>query len=228
MGFSISICFVLYLRNMKFTLFFCCLLICNLTWSQDIVVIDPGHGGHDSGAVGYNGVLEKDITLAISLKLRSKLNKLRPNLKTVLTREKDIFIPIKGKDLRSKISNTVNASVFISIHLNATKAFSGRGTSIYISNTTKHRKNKKKATVLAYVIQSALVKNLGFKNQGIFYENLSVLRNTIKETPSILIELGYVSNKDELNFILGKGSDLITNEMANAIVDFLDSQKSQK
>jgi N-acetylmuramoyl-L-alanine amidase len=81
----------------------------------DVIVIDPGHGGKDPGAVSPRGVKEKDIVLAIATKLK-KLIKNRMKIKVVMTREKDIFIPLSERAL---IANNAKADLFISIHCNA-------------------------------------------------------------------------------------------------------------
>jgi N-acetylmuramoyl-L-alanine amidase len=80
------------------------------------VVIDPGHGGKDPGAIGQRGVLEKDIVLAISLQLRDILKEEDTTLAVYLTREKDEFIELRD---RTKFANEKKADIFISIHINS-------------------------------------------------------------------------------------------------------------
>ncbi len=79
------------------------------------VIIDPGHGGKDSGAVGKN-YKEKDIVLDIGLRVRDYLNKYLPELEVIMTREKDEFIPLNE---RASIANRNDADLFISIHANS-------------------------------------------------------------------------------------------------------------
>jgi N-acetylmuramoyl-L-alanine amidase len=81
----------------------------------DVIVIDPGHGGKDPGAVSPKGLKEKDIALAIAKKLKKQIKK-RMKIKVVMTREKDIFIPLSERAL---IANKAKADLFISIHCNA-------------------------------------------------------------------------------------------------------------
>ncbi|MEA1917729.1 MAG: N-acetylmuramoyl-L-alanine amidase [Campylobacterota bacterium] len=83
-------------------------------YSKYTIVIDPGHGGRDSGAVGYKRYQEKKIVLAIGLKLRNKLKKL--GFKVYMTRSKDKYIKLKK---RTKYANNKNADMFISIHANS-------------------------------------------------------------------------------------------------------------
>ncbi len=89
---------------------------------RTVVVIDPGHGGKERGAIGPTGLEEKDVTLILARKLRTQLQK-DPTVSVVLTRDQDRFVPL---DERTAIANHNRADLFISIHLNAsrrTKAF---------------------------------------------------------------------------------------------------------
>ncbi len=97
------------------------------------IVIDPGHGGHDPGAVGYNGLFEKDVVLDIALRVREIMNKEHPLYEIILTRDTDIFIPLHK---RTEIANKVNADMFISIHANASYNRVAQGIETYILNWT--------------------------------------------------------------------------------------------
>lgn len=92
------------------------------------VVIDPGHGGKDPGAV-YGKVREKDIVLDIGLKLGNYIKSAFPDVQVIYTRDKDIFIPLYQ---RAEIANKNNADLFISIHVNAVSRGSAQGTETYI------------------------------------------------------------------------------------------------
>ena len=92
-----------------------------------IVVIDPGHGGEDPGAIGKSGAKEKTIALGIAKKLRDAINRER-NVKAFLTREDDYFIPLRR---RWKIAKEYNADLFISIHVNAGFNQNKRGAEVY-------------------------------------------------------------------------------------------------
>src|SRR3989304_745014 len=80
-----------------------------------LVVIDPGHGGEDSGAGGPGGTEEKDITLSLALLLAARIEK-QLGCTVLLTRDKDVFIPL---DERTAFANRHGADIFISIHANA-------------------------------------------------------------------------------------------------------------
>ncbi len=81
------------------------------------IVIDPGHGGDDAGAVGKNNLKEKDIVLNVALKLRKILQTMKPELQIILTRDTDKFIPLLK---RTEIANKAGADIFISLHCNST------------------------------------------------------------------------------------------------------------
>jgi len=81
------------------------------------IVIDAGHGGEDAGAIGKNNLKEKDIVLNVALKLRKILQTLKPDLKIILTRESDKFIPLLK---RTEIANKAEADIFVSLHCNST------------------------------------------------------------------------------------------------------------
>lgn len=92
-----------------------------------IIAIDAGHGGKDPGAPGPNGSHEKDITLAISKKLKAKINK-EPNMRAFLTREGDYFMSLP---MRRAKARRLNADMFVSVHADAAKRKSARGSSVY-------------------------------------------------------------------------------------------------
>jgi N-acetylmuramoyl-L-alanine amidase len=93
---------------------------------KPVIVIDPGHGGHDSGARKY-GTVEKDVVLSFSLKLREKLEE-TGFYKVLMTRDTDVFIPL---DERRKFGERHQAALFIAIHADYTQRASARGATIY-------------------------------------------------------------------------------------------------
>lgn len=100
-------------------------------WNFDVIVIDPGHGGHDAGAIGVNGVKEKDINLAIGLKLGALIQQNVRDVKVVYTRSDDKFVELYK---RGKIANDNNGKLFISIHCNSSpqKPGDANGFEIYL------------------------------------------------------------------------------------------------
>lgn len=100
------------------------------------IVVDPGHGGHDPGAVGPSGLQEKDVVLAIGLKLRQMLRD-ELGLDVVMTRSTDVFIPLEE---RTAIANKVNADLFLSVHANAAPNRNASGIETYYLNLAKTEK----------------------------------------------------------------------------------------
>lgn len=92
-------------------------------WYMNTIVIDPGHGGKDSGTIGRSGLMEKTIALDVALRL-GKLIRRKTNMKIVYTRDEDIFVPLFQ---RTKIANEANGKIFISIHVNGVKGRSAHG-----------------------------------------------------------------------------------------------------
>ncbi|HXB62262.1 MAG TPA: N-acetylmuramoyl-L-alanine amidase, partial [Acidobacteriaceae bacterium] len=96
------------------------------------IVIDPGHGGHDSGTLGYGGIEEKDVVLDVALRL-GKLLKDKLGVDVIYTRSDDTFIPL---ETRTAIANKAQADLFISIHANSSSDDSARGVETYYLNFT--------------------------------------------------------------------------------------------
>jgi N-acetylmuramoyl-L-alanine amidase len=120
------------------------------------IVIDPGHGGHDPGAVGVNGLQEKDVVLAIGLMLRDQLKE-KLGVDVVMTRSTDVFIPLEE---RTAIANKVGADLFLSVHANAAPNRSAAGIETYYLNLAKTDK----------------VAQLAAKENGTSLEKVSVLQ----------------------------------------------------
>nr|WP_231371708.1 N-acetylmuramoyl-L-alanine amidase [Oxalobacter paraformigenes] len=92
------------------------------------IVIDPGHGGEDSGAIGARGSKEKDVVLAIGKRLKSKIEQ-QPNMRVVMTRNADFFVPL---GVRVQKARAVQADLFISIHADAFIRPTARGSSVFV------------------------------------------------------------------------------------------------
>ncbi|MBM3328008.1 MAG: N-acetylmuramoyl-L-alanine amidase [Calditrichaeota bacterium] len=95
-------------------------------WALDVVVIDPGHGGKDPGAIGSGGLKEKEICLDVGLRLAKVLRE--KGIRTILTRETDIFIPLAE---RTRIANRSGGKLFVSLHCNAAKNKKAGGMETY-------------------------------------------------------------------------------------------------
>jgi N-acetylmuramoyl-L-alanine amidase len=99
------------------------------------VVLDPGHGGHDPGALGVGGLQEKEVALDVARRLRTILTE-RHGLEVVMTRDSDVFIPLEE---RTALANTAKADLFLSIHCNASKRKVTRGIETYFLNLASSR-----------------------------------------------------------------------------------------
>lgn len=103
-----------------------------------IIVLDPGHGGEDFGAVGVSGLLEKDVVLDVGFILEKKLTE-EYGAKVVLTRRTDTFMPVQR---RMEIANEAGADVFVSLHANSSEIANVRGFEIYVLDNTNDKASK--------------------------------------------------------------------------------------
>lgn len=220
-----------------------------------IIVIDAGHGGKDPGTIGrYARTKEKNVTLSYARELARQLKRTK-KYKVYLTRNSDIFIPLKGRVAKAR---KVKADLFISLHANAAENRKAKGFSIY---TLSERASDKQAARLARKENRAdIISGINFKNAGsdimktlidlsqrssmnhssrfaniainrVKRQGVEILHNTHRfagfvvltapDMVSILIELGYLSNKKEeknLNSVYHKRK--IVKGLVNAINDY--------
>ncbi|WP_404330728.1 N-acetylmuramoyl-L-alanine amidase CwlD [Mesobacillus maritimus] len=170
----------------------------NLPLSGQIIVLDPGHGGPDPGAV-QGEAIEKDISLSVSLKLRDYLQ--QQGALVVMTRETDIDLAdkeLKGysrrkvQDLKRRLEliNHSEADFFASIHLNAIPSSKWKGAQTFYSGQFKESKRGAK------FIQEELRRNLENTNREAKTSNsIYILKNS--EVPGVLVEIGFLSNPTE-------------------------------
>lgn len=100
------------------------------------IVIDPGHGGHDPGAIGKGGLKEKDVTLSISQKLKLELEEKMPGVKVYLTRDTDKYVALGD---RTEFANSLEADLFISVHVNSSPNRKTQGIETYYLNISHDR-----------------------------------------------------------------------------------------
>ncbi|MGL4373402.1 MAG: N-acetylmuramoyl-L-alanine amidase family protein, partial [Turicibacter sp.] len=158
---------------------------------KPLIVIDPGHGGIDGGAI-INNVLEKDLNLEISLKLKVALE--TAGYEVIMTRVDDEYIELTQ---RAEIANEAGADLFISLHLNSYISDSTvNGVEVYYNETTKSEADQQ----FAQTIQTALSVATKARDRGIrVYDELVVTRKT--EMPACLVEIGFMTNPTELELI---------------------------
>ncbi len=160
------------------------------------IVIDPGHGGKDSGTIGYYDIKEKDITLKLGLEILN-LNSKHNLLEIYLTRTTDTLISLYD---RSKLAKALKPDLFISLHLNHSINASAKGIEVFVARA-QLTENLKESIVIANEIHKSLTSSLGFKSRGIKFADFQVLQETIQFIPSILVEFCFISNKDEAQYL---------------------------
>lgn len=143
------------------------------------VIIDPGHGGKDSGAA-RNGLQEKNLVLDVGLRLRPKLE--AAGFKVLMTRTSDVFIPL---NTRAAISNAHSSVFFVSIHFNDCPSRDIHGATVYYHSA------------MSVSMARAIAESLGSItfNRGIMTANFRVLRKN--RYPAVLVECGFISNRAE-------------------------------
>jgi len=107
------------------------------------IVIDPGHGGHDTGTIGPHGLMEKDLCLDVALRLGALIEKKLPGAEVIYTRKDDTFIPLEQ---RTAIANDAKADLFVSIHANSSRDHDARGIETYYLNFATSEESMEVAT----------------------------------------------------------------------------------
>ncbi|MDZ8065629.1 MAG: N-acetylmuramoyl-L-alanine amidase [Nostoc sp. DedQUE08] len=155
------------------------------------IVLDPGHGGKESGASGPTGYLEKDVNLVVSKLLRDEL--VKEGATVVMTREDDKEVSLVE---RQAIISQEEPAIAISIHHNSLPddgdAEKTKGFAAFWYQPQAHN--------LAMFLQTYVVKKLGKPSYGVFWDNLALTRPTA--APSVLLELGFMSNPDEFEQVV--------------------------
>jgi N-acetylmuramoyl-L-alanine amidase len=172
------------------------MLVCSLTAmaQKPIVVIDPGHGDGDSGAIGTNGILEKDVVLDIAKQcLQLNRSLFQDSLEIYLTRYTDTLITL---GTRARLAIALGADAFVSLHCNQAPNENAQGFEIFLFPGQANPKTTLMATNLA----DSLHHRLGIYDRGIKYANFQVLRDTYGHCSSLLLETGFISNGVEAKF----------------------------
>src|SRR5215468_4768528 len=169
------------------------------------VVVDAGHGGKDSGAYRRYGPPEKMVALDVAQRLNHKLRE--SQLKTVMTRDSDVFIPLND---RVAIENAQKNAIFVSIHFNDSRRRGIRGFETYYHSGASFD--------LANGVQEKLMTIPNSKNGGVHTANFRVLR--LANCPAVLVECGYLSNRSEGNQARdSEYRELLADRIAEAIVE---------
>ena len=251
-------------RERAFFLFFVFLLMSSVSLTAQppvgelkTVVIDAGHGGKDPGTEGKHSQ-EKNVTLAVALKLGSLIKENYPSLNTIFTRETDEFIELNQ---RAAIANEKKADLFISIHCNAASASAAVGVETFVMGLHTSKSNlevaQRENSVISYeedystkyegydpkspesfmifslmqnvfldqslefasAVQGEFVGKLQRKDRGVKQAGFLVLYKS--GMPSVLIELGFLSNPTEEQYLLSeKGQKELAQSIYNAFVEY--------
>ena len=166
------------------------------------IVLDPGHGGQDSGAVG-GGLRESDVVLSIAYKVRDIL---KHSFDVYMTRDSDNFVSLSYRS--SYANNLGDVAAFVSIHCNAASNTSASGWEIFTS------KGDTGADALAASIGKRYASRFTIPARGLKEANFSVLQHTTMS--AVLVECCFLSNAEEAQWI---SSDAIQQQHAEAIAD---------
>ncbi len=174
------------------------------------IVIDPGHGGSDYGAI-REGINEKDITLDVSRRVASILKS--KGYKVALTRSDDKYVSLED---RVEFSENENPEIFVSIHVNSAVATEPSG----IETHYYHDYSKE----LADVVHSHMVKDISSKNRGLFKSKFYVINHTT--VPAILVEIGFLSNAEErAELVTDSRKQKTAKAIAEGIIEYCKSHK---
>jgi len=177
----------------------------NTSKTFSTVIVDAGHGGKDSGAYRRYGPPEKMVALDVAQRLNRKLRE--SQLKTVMTRDSDVFIPLND---RVAIENAQKNAVFVSIHFNDSRRRGIRGFETYYHSGASFD--------LANQIQAKMMAIPNSANGGVHTANFRVLR--LASCPAVLVECGYLSNRSEGNKTRDwEYRELLADRIAEAIVE---------
>ncbi|MBQ8287895.1 MAG: N-acetylmuramoyl-L-alanine amidase [Clostridia bacterium] len=177
------------------------------TSTRPVIILDAGHGGEDSGAIGVDGVLEKDLNLSLTLRLRDLL--IFEGWEVVLTRSDDrlLYNPEtalshKVQDLKTRLDYGARYpdAVFVSIHMNKFPAESCKGLQVYYSP------NHASSVTLAERIQSDVKSYLSPDNRRLSKKATTsiFILNRIR-IPAVLVECGFISNREEASLLSDDG-----------------------
>lgn len=194
---------------------------------KTVIVLDPGHGGSDGGAVGIGGICEKDLNLDLAKKLAEKLT--AEGFTVLLTRQTDTLLTYEGAnsakngDLRArlKIAEESDDCLFISIHMNKFSDSSVKGITLY------HSPNHPESLKLAEAIMAKVKEELQPENKRPIKaadSSLYILHRITK--PAVLVECGFLSNSYEAALLADEGyRDRLAGLLCDAVATYLNAMQ---
>lgn len=188
-----------------------------------LIMIDPGHGGEDLGAVGRTGIVEKDVNLAIARRLEQILS--QKGARVLLTRDRDQEVGgplpddeykrrVRELGARARFAREQGADLFLSIHNDWNQDSSLRGTSTFFS---KYNLNSAASQRLAGLAQEELLKTLGTRNRGVKDDQFYVIKHS--QVPAALAEVLFISNPSEEKLL---ASEEVLDQVAAALTRALE------
>ena len=185
-----------------------------------VIVIDPGHGGNDSGAIGPTGVMEKTVTLNIALRLQKLLE--AEGATVYMTRSTDTEVSPKGANAsdieelqaRCDVANNHDADIFISIHNDSFTNGAAKGTTGYY-----YSRGSAKSRDLADKVRSGVIDQIGTQSRGTQSCNFYVVKHTAM--PATLVEVAFISNPEEEKLLnSADGAQKAAQGIADGIADY--------
>ncbi len=188
------------------------------------VCIDSGHGGNDPGKVGIAGTKEKEVNLAIALKLKKSLEK--QNIRVVMTRTDDRNLADlnatneKTSDMKNRVEkmDSEQPDAVVSIHQNSYTDSSAKGAQVFYYSESKEGKE------LAEILQKSLIQNADPENHRMAKANTSyyILKNTA--APTVIVECGFLSNPEEETLLnTAAYQDKLVEALQNGICEYLEN-----
>ena len=175
------------------------------------IILDPGHGGSDSGAIGPDGVMEKNVTFAVAKKVQSMLES--SGAKVIMTRTDDVDVygvnATDRQELQARVDvgrKNPSADVFLSIHANSFTNPQAHGTATY------YYAKSSSDGLLAQALQDGMIEYGGLYDRGISEANFYVIKHSVM--PAALVEMAFVSNPTEEDLL---NSDSFQDKMAKGI-----------
>lgn len=164
-----------------------------LSKSKALVMIDAGHGGHDTGTYGSisKEYPEKDLTLTTATMLKGFLDAM--GYKTVMIRQSDIFI---DRYERARIANQKKPKIYVSIHYNFAEEKQAHGIEVFYYQSETDKERSESSKLLGKAILQRVLARTGAKSRGVKHGNYAVVRET--EMPAVIIEGGFLTNHEEM------------------------------
>lgn len=183
---------------------------------QEVIVIDPGHGGKDPGKVGVNGALEKDINLQIARKLQKQLES--KGFKVVMTRTDDVSAESKQEDMKNRVNqiNEIMPLITVSIHQNSYSDASIKGAQVFYFAESKESADA--ANIMQQELKVLDPENVRqSKSDNTFY----MLKKT--KVPIIIVECGFLSNPEDAEKLVQEDyQEKLSVTICNGITKWLD------